>query len=235
MRYENNGYKFDDFYTTILHIRWSKFIKKLSSFSIKKIYKEALKNKYNAYFYCLNFKYGFRKIHKYIIDESDPKFAFLFYRDIENANKNKMKKIFLNSTKYLVKFALEVDNSFIRKAENNVLKTRDAFCALKLLSGKKFINEKKLVDIVLKEGKPRQLISLSRLYYSNKILINKIKDRLMKLKDFKHLTYLVMNNFYYFDISKIENFFKTSGTVSDVLFFANKVKRSKLHELLIFT
>lgn len=201
--------------------------------SIRKIKKEAMFNKYNSYFYCLDFNYGLKDVFKYVEKQKCPKLSFLFYRDIKKCSKSKMKKIIFSDPKYLLKFALEIDSQYLNFAEKRIIKARDANSCLKLLKSKKYKNEKKLIDIVLKEGKPRQLISLAIFYKNNKNIIFSIQRKLMKLNSFKYLAYF-MKKFNYLNTKKIDKFVRTSGEVSDVLFFAEKVKRSKLKELMIF-
>lgn len=220
----------DSLYMTLSYIRWDKFIVR-PALTIKEIYNLSIKNKYFSYFYCLRFRYKKRQIEKEILKLKDPKFAFLFYRDID-CNKNAMKKILLKGGKYLVKFASEINNLYLKKAESYIYKSKDYQSALMLLRNYKYLNEQKLINIVIKNSKPKHLLGLAKLYKKNKNIINKIQDKLIEYGNFKYLTYLTMNHNY--NLNKIENFIRASGTVEDALFFANKVKNSNLRKLLIF-
>jgi len=224
-----NEYSFDDLYTAISYIKWSKII--VESMTLSEMVDDIInsKNKYYAYFYCLRFKFKIKKIQEFILNEKDPKFAFLFYRDIK-CNKSSMRKIILNSnsTKYLTKL-VELNPKYLKNAEKEVIKKNDAFNALNLL--KMNSNNKRLYNIVLKSNKPKHWLSLAKIT-NNKEILNVIEDKLMQINHFKYLTYMAMKS--KCDVNKIEKFIRASGDTSDALFFARKVKKSNLHELLVF-
>lgn len=229
MSWQHFEHSFDDLSTTLLYIRWRRNIfKQNTRLKIKNL----ISSKYDAYFYCLHFHQNIRPIYNWILSLKDPKISYLFYKNI-NVPKSKLKKIILSNSKYSLKFALEIDNTYIKYAEKKIIKERNANLCLKLLTSKRHTNQKKLIDIILKEGKPKQLLSLAKMYPKTDLLI-KIQKKLMKLNSIKYLTYL-MSRFTFLNIDKVENFVKASEMVSDVLFFAKRVKRSKLNELLIFS
>lgn len=226
-------HSFDDLYTAISYLRWSKYVNK--SESISRIANEIIlsKNKYHAYFYCLRFKYKSKQMQQIIIEENDPKFAFLFYRDIK-CNKASMKKVILNSNsiKYITKLADELDPNYLKKAISLAIKNKDIHNSLILLKNKHCNKKSNLIDIVLNSNKPRHLLSLSKLT-NNKNHLSVIEDKLINCKHFRYLTYFAMNSSKC-NLPKIERFVRDNANDDEVLFFAEKVKRSKLNELLIF-
>lgn len=226
-------HSFDDLYTAISYLRWSKYVNK--SESISRIANEIIlsKNKYHAYFYCLRFKYKSKQMQQIIIEENDPKFAFLFYRDIK-CNKASMKKVILNSNsiKYITKLADELNPNYLKKAVNLAIKNKDIHNSLILLKNKKCNKRNNLIEVILNSNKPRHLLSLSKLT-NNKNHLSVIEDKLINCKHFKYLTYYAMSATKC-NLSKIERFVRDNASEEEVLFFAEKVKRSKLSELLIF-
>jgi len=216
---------FDDFYTAVSYMIWCKQIKTLSKSEIaEKVLSQ--KNKYHAYFYCLKFKYKSKKVEKIILDSKDPKFAFLFYRDV-NCDKSLMRKILFesNSSKYLSKMA-ELNSSYFKKAKKVVLNNQDEQSAISLLRINK---DSKLINMVIKSKKPKYVYNLYKIIGYSK----KIEDKLIELGNIKYLAYFAKDK--KSNLEKIENFVRMSNKQKDILFFAEKVERSKLHELLIFS
>lgn len=225
-----DGYAFDDLTFAISYMRWLRLIKNKTAEDIFSVVMN-LNIKHYLYFYSLFFSYNKKAIESKIHKANDPKFAFLFYKDIK-CNKSKMKNIILNSnnSKYIIRLA-ELDNSLVQTAFNTVLKNKNPSSALILM--KKFnIKSDKMLKIVLKSNKPRHLLSLSKIT-SDKNILSKIEKKLLKINHFRYLTYFAANNISY-NIEKIEKSIKKHGDYEDALFFAKKVKRSKLNELLLF-
>lgn len=225
-----DGYAFDNLNFAISYMRWRRLVDNLAPSNVLSIVLE-LNIKQYLYFYSLFYSSNRKEIENKIIKAKDPKFAFLFFKDIK-CNKSKMKNVILNSasSKYIMKLA-ELDSSAIPAALNIILKNNDSMNALNLI--KKFnIKNYNIVKIILKSNKPKHLLSLSKITKEKNIL-SKIENKLIKYNHFKYLTYFAVNNVNY-DITKIEKFIKKHGSYDDALFFAKKVKRSKLNELLLF-
>ena len=111
-------------------LRWARICERVnlnSSSELEELQEEIIKNKDAglAYFFSCDFNYQLYKMQNIILEIKNPKYCFLFAKNIINADVKALQNIILNSKnlKYITKLGCYVKNVNLKKIQTYLLKS----------------------------------------------------------------------------------------------------------------
>lgn len=239
-------YLFESDYSTD-SLRWIKKIgeKKLNSFNKSKdVYNiEELEKFQNeivadndsalAYFFAHDFLYKQHRMQKIILDNKDPKYAFLFAQNINNCDVRALQQIVIDSKKikYICKFACFVKKADYKLLENLIIKSKKVKYAHMYLKHVKSANVVKFKNIILTSKKPRYLFELAK-HLNNPKDIAEIEEQIIQSGSFTYMR-LFAEKIKLANIEKIEQVLLDSDNVNEIKKFAKYVKKSKMKRFFL--
>lgn len=239
-----NKYLFESDFSTD-SLRW---IKKLDEKNIKSNFKikneildsfqdEIIKDNDAAlaYFFALEFPFKQYKMQKIVLDNKDPKYAFLFAQNIENSDTKALQKIVVDSKKikYICKFACFVKNAEIEPLEEFILNSKNVKYAHMFLKHIKNSNVEKYKQLIFKCGKPRYLFELAK-HLDSKDEISLIEDLIIQSKSYTYMR-LFAEKIKLANVDKIEEAILNSNNLDEIKKFAKYVRKSKMKMFLLVT
>lgn len=205
-------------------------IKELDSFQ-----EEIIKNNDTAfaYFFAMEFPYKQYKMQKLILDNKDPKYAFLFAQNIKLSDTKALQNLVVESKKikYICKFACFVKNAEINQLETLILKSKNVKYAHMFLKYVKTSNVEKFKNLILSSEKPRYLFELSKRLTDPKD-ISLIEDLIIKSNSFTYLRLFAEKN-KMANIDKIEQYILSTDNVDEIKKFAKYVRKSSMRHFLL--
>jgi len=232
-----NKYLFDSDYSSD-SLRWIKI--RESDIDCSPSYLEELQNiiiKNNdsalAYFFAFDFPYKTYRMQKVILDNKDPKYAFLFAQNIKNCDIKAMQKLVLesNKIKYICKFICYIKGVDRKDLESKVIKSKNVKYAHMIIKHVKDADINKFKKIILKSKKPRYLFELAKHIKDEKELA-KIEDLIIKTKSFTYMR-LFADKIKLANVEKIEQAILDSDNSNEIKKFAKYVKKSKMKQFLL--
>lgn len=186
-----------------------------------------------AYFFTCDYPYKVYRMQKVILDNKDPKYAFLFAQNIKHCDIKALQKVVIDSkkTKYICKFACFVKGANRKPLEDLIIKSKNVKYAHMYLKHVKTADVDKFKNIILNSNKPRYLFELAKHIDDNKT-ISRIEDLIIKTGSFTYMR-LFAEKIKTADIEKIEQVILDSDNVSEIKKFAKYVKKSKMKKFFI--
>ena len=180
-----------------------------------------------AYFFAAEFNYQTYLMQKIVIEQADPRYAFLFAQNIPLCDIKAMQKIVVksNNIEYICKFACYVSGANLSTLEAAILKAGKAKYAHIYLKNVDSTKINKFKEIVFLSGKPRYLYELAK-HTSEPDDIGKIEDLIIKSRSFTYMR-LLAENIELANVEKIEQAILDSGNSDEIKRFAENVKEVK--------
>lgn len=186
-----------------------------------------------AYFFAMEYPYKQYKMQKVILDNKDPKYAFLFAQNIKNSDVKALQNIVVSAKKikYICKFACFVKSADLKPLEQIILKSKNAKYAHMVLKHIKNSDVKKFKDLILASGKPRYLFELAK-HLTDPKEISIIEDNIIAANSFTYMR-LFAEKIKLANIEKLEQAVLDSDNVNEIKKFAKYVKRSKMKKFFL--
>jgi len=186
-----------------------------------------------AYFFAYDFPYKPYRMQKIILDNKDPKYAYLFAQNIPNCDVRALQKVVIDSMnlKYICKFACFVIGADLNELEKIVLKSKNvkyAHMYLKYITG---ADVNKFKKIILSLKKPRYLYALSK-HLTDPKEIAKIEKLIIESGSQIYMR-LFAAHVKSANVDRIEQAVLASGNEAEIKRFARYVKRSKMKNFLL--
>lgn len=188
-----------------------------------------------SYFYALEKKDNLPKIQEIILNSKNPKYIFLFAKNIKKADCNALQTAIINTKniKYICKYALFIKNCNFSILEKLILKSKKIKYINMLLSSNKHKNINNYFKIISICGKPKYLFFLSK-FIKTKKQLSKIEDEIIKCKSSFYIRMLAAK-IKFANIDKLEQAILQLGQPEEIKKFAKTVKKSKLNKFLLIS
>lgn len=191
-----------------------------------------------AYFFATEFNYKTYRMQKLILDQKDAKYAFVFARDIPNADIKALQNVVISSKelKYICNFACFVEGADHKRLEKIITSAilddpRNTQYAHKLLKNVDGSNVKKFKDIIIASKRPRYLYELAK-HINNPDEIALIEDLIIQSRSFLYMR-MFAENIERANLEKIEQAVLDTDNVVEIKKFAKYVKRSKMKRFFL--
>ena len=186
-----------------------------------------------AYFFAFEFSYKRYRMQKIILDNKNPKYAYLFAQNIENADIKALQKIVIDSNKikYICKFACFVNNADIKSLESIILKSNSVKYAHMYLKHVKMADVEKFKSIILQSKKPRYLFELAK-HVNNLTDLSIIEDLIIASKSCTYIR-LLAAKIKKANVEKLEQAILDLENTIEIKRFAKSVKKSKMKNFLV--
>lgn len=186
-----------------------------------------------SYFYALEKKDNLPKIQEIILKSKNPKYIFLFAKNIKKADCKALQTALVNTKniKYICKYALFINNSNFSLLEKIILKSKKIKYINMLLASNKYKNINNYFDIILSCKKPKYLFYLAK-FIKTKKQLSKIEDEIIKCKSSFYIRMLAVK-IKFANIDKLEQAIIELGQPEEIKKFAKNVKKSKLNKFLL--
>lgn len=209
-------------------IRWEDFLEKNTGKSNDQLLEliVVLKDPLLAYFFSYFFDYKNFITQKIILDSKNPKYCFLFAKNIQNCDVKALQKIILSSndsniiSAFITSFTTDTDTiEFVLKNNQNI---KVAFSLLH----KNLISIKRVKSLIISSNNPKYLFELAKLLSSKKD-INIIEDMIIDTGSARYIR-LFAQNIKHANINRLENKLIDIGDMDELKKFALNIKNSKL-------
>jgi len=186
-----------------------------------------------AYFFTLDFSYKPYLMQKIIIENEDPKYAYMFAQNIKNADVNALQKIVVRSEKirYICKFACFVRGADIKNMERIICESGKVKYAHMFIKHVKEADVEKFKPIIIESKKPRYLFELAK-HISNPEEITKIEDLIIDARSFTYMR-LMAEKIKGANIDKLEQAVLETKNIDEAVKFAKSVKNSKMKRFFL--
>lgn len=186
-----------------------------------------------AYFFATEFQYKPHRMQKVILDEKDPKYAFLFAQTVKNCDIKALQSVVTDSKKikYITKFACFVKQADLKPLESIILKSKNVKYAHMYLKHVKNASVEKFKEVILASKKPRYLFELAK-HTKNLDDLAIIEDLIIQASSFTYMR-LMAEKIKLANIDKIEQAVLDTENSSEIKKFAKYVRRSKMKKFLL--
>lgn len=186
-----------------------------------------------AYFFAAEFRFQTYRMQQIIIEKRDPKYVFLFARDIENCDIRALQQIVIDSKdiKYICKFACFVPSADKKPLEDIIVRSKNVKYAHMLLKHVKTSDVNKFKSIILRSRKPRYLFELAK-HTKNPKEIARIENLIIKSGSFTYIK-LFAEKIKTANVDKLEQAVLSSGNSEEVKKFAKYVRKSSIRKFLV--
>src|SRR5665213_1024572 len=193
-----------------------------------------------ATFFAIETGFQSYRMQRLVLESKSVKYAFLFAKEVLNADIRALQKIILSSKdkdrlKYLCKFAIFVPGANLKKIESIIAKEVSQnkeliqFAYL-FLKGVKTANILNFKQAILSYGAPSHLYYLAQ-HSTSRREISMIEKKLMEAKSYTYIR-LLAQNIELANISRLEDFILDTGDVSQIKKFGKAIKQSKSRNII---
>jgi hypothetical protein len=202
---------------------------------VEKLQNEIVKDNNSAFaYFCANeFPYKQFRMQKVILDNKDPKYAFMFARHIPHADIKALQNLVVKSKKikYITHFACFVESADHSILEKIIIDSNKVKYAHMYLKHVKQAKVSKFKQVILASGKPRYLFELAK-HLNNSEDIRQIEDLIIALGSFTYIR-LLAGKIKLANVEKLEQAVLDSGNNEEIKKFAKYVKKSRMRHFLL--